>query len=63
MGGIFSIIFIFGIWFCLSITLKEWFRKTHYPIRFNRKTKMVHVYQVDGTILSAPWSKIFFYML
>ncbi|MCC8367814.1 hypothetical protein J8V57_16310 [Xenorhabdus sp. PB61.4] len=59
-GGIFSAIFIFGIWFCLSITLKEWFRKTHYPIRFNRKTKMVHVYQIDGTILSVPWSKIFF---
>ncbi|MBD2781762.1 DUF6708 domain-containing protein [Xenorhabdus szentirmaii] len=45
---------------CLKIVLKEWFRKTHYPIRFNRKNKMVYIYQVDGTILSVPWSDIFF---
>ncbi|WP_340618878.1 DUF6708 domain-containing protein [Xenorhabdus entomophaga] len=52
--------FVFIIWLCLSIALKEWFRKTHYPIRFNRRNKMVYVYQVDGSILSVPWGKIFF---
>ncbi|CDL84791.1 DUF6708 domain-containing protein [Xenorhabdus szentirmaii] len=51
---------IFIIWFCLRIILKVWFQKTHYPIRFNRKNKMVYVYQVDGTILSVPWKSIFF---
>ncbi|HDX8864035.1 TPA: hypothetical protein RQO19_002664 [Klebsiella michiganensis] len=39
---------------------KEWFRKTHYPIRFNRKTQMVHIYKVSGEILSVPWGYIFF---
>ncbi|EOC0417694.1 hypothetical protein ACI0Z1_002235 [Cronobacter malonaticus] len=31
-----------------KLLLKEWFRKTHYPIRFNRKNQMVYVYQVNG---------------
>jgi len=39
---------------------KESFAYTHYPIRFNRKTRMVHAFRTDGTILSVPWSKVFF---
>ena len=39
---------------------KEWFRKTHYPIRFNRKNQMVYVYKVSGEILSVSWKDIFF---
>ena len=38
----------------------EAFRHTHYPIRFNRKTRMVHAFRYDGTIVSAPWDKLFF---
>jgi hypothetical protein len=38
----------------------ECFRYTHYPIRFNRQTRMVHVFRVDGTVLSVPWDKVFF---
>ncbi|WP_340618880.1 DUF6708 domain-containing protein [Xenorhabdus entomophaga] len=62
---IYLLLFLNGI-ICLMIfismkfTLTEWFRKTHYPIRFNRKNQMVYVYQIDGTVLSAPWSSIFF---
>ncbi|MDE1715988.1 hypothetical protein PWG14_26340 [Chromobacterium amazonense] len=33
---------------------------THYPIRFNRKTRMVHVFRQDGTVLSVKWDKVFF---
>ena len=33
---------------------------THYPIRFNRKTRMVHVFRQDGTVLSVRWDKVFF---
>ncbi|MBD2781657.1 DUF6708 domain-containing protein [Xenorhabdus szentirmaii] len=50
----------FSLCFLSKIFLKEWFRKTHYPIRFNRKNQMVYVYQVDGTVLSASWKKVFF---
>lgn len=39
---------------------KEAFRYTHYPIRLNRKTRMVHVFRLDGTILSVPWNEVFF---
>lgn len=39
---------------------KESFAYTHYPIRFNRKTRTVHVFRTNGTILSIPWDKIFF---
>ncbi|MCC8367817.1 hypothetical protein J8V57_16325 [Xenorhabdus sp. PB61.4] len=58
---VFCIIFLFfTVCATSSVFLKEWFRKTHYPIRFNRKTQMVYVYQVNGTVLVAPWSDIFF---
>ncbi|MDR2208192.1 MAG: hypothetical protein LBE22_04380 [Azoarcus sp.] len=39
---------------------KELFRYTHYPIRFNRKTRMVHVFRLDGTVMSEPWDKLYF---
>lgn len=39
---------------------KESFAFTHYPIRFNRKTRMVYVFRTNGTFLSAPWDKLFF---
>lgn len=42
------------------IVKKDCFRFTHYPIRLNRKTRMVHVFRTDGTVLSAPWDEIFF---
>lgn len=38
----------------------ECFRLTHYPIRFNRKTRKVHVFRVDGTVLTADWDDLFF---
>ncbi len=39
---------------------KEAFAWTHYPIRMNRKTRMVHVFRTDGTVLSVPWDEVFF---
>lgn len=44
----------------VKLLKKEWFRKTHYPIRFNRRNQMVYVYQVNGQILTVPWSQVFF---
>jgi hypothetical protein len=46
--------------FVLWVLLKEAFCYTHYPIRFNRKTRMVHVFRFDGTVLSVPWDTLFF---
>lgn len=39
---------------------REAFAFTHYPIRLERATQMVHVFRLDGTVLSAPWRDIFF---
>lgn len=39
---------------------KESFAYTHYPIRFNRKTRMVYVSRTNGTFLSIAWDKLFF---
>ena len=40
--------------------LKESFRWTHFPIRFNYRTRMVYVFQTNGTVLQAKWDDIFF---
>ncbi|MBA4706847.1 DUF6708 domain-containing protein [Aquitalea aquatica] len=45
-------------YFCKQI--KKEINYTHYPIRFNRKTRMVHVFHHDGTVLSVKWDKVFF---
>ncbi len=39
---------------------KEAFTHTHYPMRFNRKTRMVHVFRLNGTVLSVKWDDLFF---
>ena len=40
----------------------ECFNYTHYPIRFNRKTRMVHAFLPweKGRFISIPWDKVFF---
>jgi len=39
---------------------KELFRFTHYPIRFNRKNRMVYVTRLDGTVMAESWDRLFF---
>ncbi|MDV5142746.1 DUF6708 domain-containing protein, partial [Chimaeribacter arupi] len=55
----FPVIMAMGILFYRPLR-KSWFTWTHYPVRFNRKSKMVHVFKVDGTIISVPWKEVFF---
>ncbi|MGY0634591.1 DUF6708 domain-containing protein [Luteimonas sp. A478] len=56
MGGA-SILFGIGvIWFGRV----EWRGYTHYPIRLNYKTQMVHVFRKDGSVLSVPWADLYF---
>lgn len=45
----------------LFIVLKrEVFCWTHYPIRFDRKNRMVHIFRFDGTTRSVAWESVFF---
>lgn len=44
----------------VPLFLKESFGLTHYPIRFNRKTRMVHVFRLDGTVMTEAWDKLLF---
>jgi hypothetical protein len=39
---------------------RELFVWTHYPIRFNRKTRQVHVFRRDGTVMTESWDKLYF---
>lgn len=42
------------------VFFKDAYAYTHYPIRMNRKTRMVHVFRLNGTVLSMPWDRLFF---
>ena len=61
IGGF--VLFLIGL-ACLAflfwMSRFECFRHTHYPTRFNRKTRMVHVFRPNGKVLSVPWDKIYF---
>ncbi|MGL6010860.1 MAG: DUF6708 domain-containing protein [Shewanella oncorhynchi] len=45
-------------WLFIKSIRKE-INYTHYPIRLNRKTRKVHVFRQDGTVLTTPWDKLF----
>ncbi len=53
---------LFFLW-ALSTFLKvigEWFRYTHYPMRFNRANRKVYVFRSDGSVLEAQWDDVYF---
>lgn len=47
---------VFSVW----VLGKDSFAYTHYPIRFNRRTRMVHVFRPNGSVLSIGWDDIYF---
>lgn len=55
-----SCISIPAIIFTFKILRTEWFAWTHYPTRFDRKNRLVHVFRLDGSTYSVPWDKVFF---
>jgi hypothetical protein len=59
-GGFAMLLGVSVLIFMLWGLLKEAFCYTHYPIRLNRKTGIVHVFRFDGTVLSVPWDTLFF---
>lgn len=46
--------------FALWMLLKDSFGFTHYPMRFNRRSRTVHVFRDDGSVLTVPWDNVFF---
>ena len=61
-GGMAALLIILS-WGMVWLLRKESFAYTHYPMRFNRKTRTVHVFRTDGTVLSVPWEKIYFTLI
>jgi hypothetical protein len=61
-GIILSLIVSCISWFAIRQLRKDSFAYTHYPIRFNRITRMVHVFRANGTVLSVPWDQVYFTM-
>lgn len=59
-GFIFGGIFFIFLLLSLCLLKKESFARTHYPIRFDRKNQLVHVFSLEGEIYSVKWSDIFF---
>lgn len=51
-----------GCWILSHILRIESFKWTHYPIRFNYKKKLVHVFKFDGKEITCPWDELFFTM-
>ncbi|WP_156292770.1 DUF6708 domain-containing protein [Serratia oryzae] len=58
---LFSILFFVPtIVFSFKLLKTEWFAWTHYPVRFDRKNRLVHVFRLDGSTYSVPWDSVFF---
>jgi hypothetical protein len=47
-------------WAMLWLICRECFRYTHYPMLFNRKTRKVHLFRADGTVMTEDWDKLYF---
>ncbi|KEY57162.1 DUF6708 domain-containing protein [Serratia sp. DD3] len=56
----FTVVSVPAIYWMLKLLKTEWFAWTHYPIRFDRKNRMVHAHRIDGSSYSVPWGKVFF---
>jgi hypothetical protein len=54
IGFIALFVSILASLFCYLMLRVECFRWTHYPVRFDRKNRLVHVFSVDGEVYSAP---------
>ena len=55
-----SVICIPAIIMGFKLLRTEWFAWTHYPVRFDRKNRLVHVFRLNGSTYSVPWDSVFF---
>ncbi|RZT36758.1 DUF6708 domain-containing protein [Cupriavidus agavae] len=52
-------------WCIVKLTLRgEYFSYTYWPVRFNRKTRMIHVFRHNGAggTLSVSWDQVYFHI-
>lgn len=54
---------IFSLFYWRQISI-DFFQRIYWPIRFNRKNRMIYVYRDkrDGGILQVPWDKVYFHV-
>jgi hypothetical protein len=55
-----TLIFAPIIWGLVWFLKKESFTYTHYPIRFNRRSRKVHFFETDGNVSSVEWDDVYF---
>lgn len=48
-----------AFWACW-MARRELFRLTYYPIRLNRRDRVIYVYTINGDIIVVPWDEVFF---
>lgn len=47
------------LWWSAKFLVSDAFTYTHYPIRFNRKTRQVYAFRRDGTVFKAGWDELY----
>ncbi|WP_065187180.1 DUF6708 domain-containing protein [Enterobacter cloacae] len=57
---IFTLMLVPAILFSFKLLKTEWFAWTHYPVCFDRKNRLVHVFRLNGSTYSVPWDNVFF---
>jgi hypothetical protein len=60
MYSLLIVIFLATDAWMFKILKTEWFAWTHYPIRFDRKNRLVHFIRLDGSARSVAWETVFF---
>jgi hypothetical protein len=60
LGLITGIIFLPIVLIAIFLPFLEWFGWTHYPLRINRKNRMVYEFRADGAVMCATWDEIYF---
>lgn len=58
--GMFAVFFLPSAAAVIWLLRKDSFAYTHYPMRFDRRNRMVHIYRTNATVLSVPWDDVFF---
>ncbi|WP_421706097.1 DUF6708 domain-containing protein [Alloalcanivorax xenomutans] len=58
----FSLLFLGLAWAIWKGMRMEIFAYTHYPVRLNRKNRMVYAFRTDGTVIRAPWDDLFLHI-
>jgi hypothetical protein len=47
------------LWWTAKFLVSDAFTYTHYPIRFNRKTRQVYAFRRNGTVFKAGWDELY----